>query len=172
MSGACFALRLSRRDHVGEALAVALGRQVARELGDEQAPVREDQDAERAGRLDEAGRGDRLPRRGRVAEAVAADGAGVVLHRLLGELRVLDLDDERRVLVLVLDLLLLELLGRRRMAVAVPVAVRLVVALARGDQLGEHPGERVDLVAAERGAGGACGGSGSASTRSSPSRRP
>jgi hypothetical protein len=39
-------------------------------------------------------------------------------------------------------------------AVAVAVAVRLVVALARGDQLGEHPGERVDLVAAERGAGG------------------
>ena len=38
---------------------------------------------------------------------------------------------------------------------AVPVAVRLVVALARGDQLGEHPGERIDLVAAER---GACGG--------------
>ena len=116
--------------------------------------MREDQDAERAGRLDEARRGDRLARRGRVAEAVAADGARVVLLRLLGKLRFLDLDDERRVLVLVLDLLLLELLRRRRVAVAVPVAVRLVVALARGDELGEHPGERVDLVAAERGAGG------------------
>ena len=58
-------------DRVGEALAVALGRQVAAELVDEQPAVREDQDAELAGRLDEAGRGDRLARRGRVAEAVA-----------------------------------------------------------------------------------------------------
>ncbi len=34
---------------------------------------------------------------------------------------------------------------------AVAVAVRLlVVLLARGDELGEHPGERVDLVLAER----------------------
>ncbi len=141
------------RDHVGQARAVALGREVARELGDEQAAVREDQDAERAGRLDEARGGDRLARGGRMAEAVAADGAGVVGHRLLGKLRVLDLDDEGRILVLVLDLLLLELLRGCRVAVAVPVG-GFVVPLARGDQLGEHPGERVDLVAAERGAGG------------------
>ena len=91
-----------------------------------------------------------------MTEAVAADGARVVLLRLLGEFRVLDLDDEGRVLVLVLDLQLLELLHRRRLAVAVsvPVGGRLVVALAGGDELGQHPGERVDLVAAERGAGG------------------
>ena len=47
---------------VGEAVAVALGREVALELGDEQPAVREDQDAELARRLDEAGRGDRLAR--------------------------------------------------------------------------------------------------------------
>src|SRR4051794_41877869 len=87
-----------------------------------------------------------------MAEAVAADGARVVLLRLLGKFRLLDLDYECRVLVFVLDLLLLELLRRRGVAVAVPVC--LVVALARGDELGEHPGERVDLVAAERRAGG------------------
>src|SRR5881394_2418472 len=92
------------RDDVGEALAVALGRQVARELGDEQAAVREDQDTERAGRLDEARRGDRLPRGGRMAEAVAADGTRVVLLRLRWKLRLLDLDDAGRALVLVLDL--------------------------------------------------------------------
>ena len=37
------------RDRVGEALAVALGRQVALELGDEQAAVREDQDRRACG---------------------------------------------------------------------------------------------------------------------------
>src|SRR4051812_50174646 len=87
-----------------------------------------------------------------MAEAVAADGARVVLLRLLGKFRLLDLDYECRVLVFVLDFLLLELLRRRGVAVAVPVC--LVVALARGDELGEHPGERVDLVAAGRRAGG------------------
>jgi hypothetical protein len=50
---------------------------IARELRDEQAAVREDQDAERAGRLHEAGRGDGLAGGGRVAEAEAADGARV-----------------------------------------------------------------------------------------------
>jgi hypothetical protein len=78
----------------------------------------------------------------------------VVRYRLLGKFRLLDLDDEGRVLVLVLDLEPLELLRRRRMAVAVSVGGCLVVALAGGDELGQHPGERVDLVAAERGAGG------------------
>ena len=63
---------------VGEAVAVALGRQVALELRDEQAAVGEDQDPERAGGLDEAGGGDRLSGGGRVAEAVAADGAGIL----------------------------------------------------------------------------------------------
>ena len=39
---------LRRHDRVGEAVAVALGREVAVELRDEQPAVREDQDAERA----------------------------------------------------------------------------------------------------------------------------
>ena len=47
-------------DRVGEAVAVALGLQVALELRDEQTAVREDQDAEDARRLDEPGGGDRL----------------------------------------------------------------------------------------------------------------
>ena len=42
-------------------VAVSLGREVARELRDEQPPVGEDQDPEVARCLDEAGRGDRLP---------------------------------------------------------------------------------------------------------------
>ncbi len=113
--------------------------------------MREDQDAERAGGIDEARGGDRLARRRRVAEAVAADGPWVVLYRLRGKLRVLDLDDERGIFVFVLDLQLLELLRGRAVAVSVPI--RLVVALAGGDELGQHPGERVDLVAAQRGAG-------------------
>ena len=65
-------------DRVGEALGVALGREVARELGDEQAAMGEDQDAEVLGGLDEPGRGDRLAGRGRVAEAVAARGARIL----------------------------------------------------------------------------------------------
>ena len=113
--------------------------------------MREDQDAEVARRLDEAGGGDRLAGRGRVAEAVAARRARVVARerRLLVARRrrstpaskssssssssALDLDDAR--------------------AVAVAVAVLVGVALVRGDQLGQHPGERVDLVAAQLGAG-------------------
>src|SRR5207249_7181003 len=66
-------------DRRREAIAVALRGEVARELRDEQAAVRQDQDAERARRLDEAGRSDRLPRRRRMAEAIAADRAGVGL---------------------------------------------------------------------------------------------
>ena len=51
---------LAGLDEVGEPVAVALGRQVALELGDEQAPVGEDQDSQRARRLDEARGRDRL----------------------------------------------------------------------------------------------------------------
>ena len=43
------------------------------------------------------------------------------------------------------------------MAVAVPVLLLLGLALVRGDQLGQHPGERVDLVLAQLGAGGGGG---------------
>ncbi len=74
---------LARLDEVGEPVAVALGRQVALELGDEQAAVGEDQDPERARGLDEARGGDRLARRGRVAEAVAADRARILADEAL-----------------------------------------------------------------------------------------
>src|SRR5205085_12054360 len=73
--------RLPALDRVGEPVAVALGAQVALELGDEEAPVREDQDAERPRRVDEASGGDRLAGGGRVPEAVAAGGAGVETGR-------------------------------------------------------------------------------------------
>src|SRR5207247_7971513 len=53
---------LALLDRVGEPLSVALGGQLAVELGDEQAAVRENQNAERARRLDEARRRDRLAR--------------------------------------------------------------------------------------------------------------
>src|SRR5207248_1802159 len=100
--------------------------------------VREDQDADRARRLDEAGGGDRLARGGRMAEAVAAGGAGIG-----GDvLRFLDLAlDELLVLVLVF-------LHDRLLLTVVPVAV-LLGALVGRDQFGEHSRERVDLVAAE-----------------------
>ena len=81
-----------------------------------------------------------------MAEAVAADGARVVP------------DDGRIALVLRGDLLVDVLvvlldpnLGRR--AVPVPVLVLGLFLVAR-DQLCEHPGERVDLVTPELGAGG------------------
>ena len=70
-------------DRGRHAVAVALGLQLAVELRDEQAAVREDQHAERARRLDEAGGRDRLAGGGRVAEAVAALRARVLLRREL-----------------------------------------------------------------------------------------
>ncbi len=86
-----------------------------------------------------------------MAEAVAADGAGILRRRELVRLLVLLVarDCERLVLVVLLVLLELDLARARGRSRS-----RSSVALARGDQLGEHPGERVDLVAAELGAGG------------------
>src|SRR5437764_827756 len=55
---------LARLDRVRVAVAVALRLQVALELRDEQAAVREDEDPERTRSLDEACRGDRLARGG------------------------------------------------------------------------------------------------------------
>ena len=130
---------------------VALGREVAGELGDEQPPVGEDQDAEMACRLDEPGRRDRLPRRGRMPEAVAAHGAWI----LAGERRLLvDLVLDHAGVEVVVLLVELGRVGVDHMPVAVPVAVAVLVAgpLARGDQLREHARERVDLMAAEVGA--------------------
>ena len=144
---------LAALDRVHEALAVALGGQVALELGDEQAAVGEDEDAERSCRLDEARCGDRLAGRRRVAEAVAPHRAGI----LAGELRLVvgvGLLVGRLELVLLVGVLGLEL----RLGVAVAVAVQVLgLALVRRDQLGQHPGERVDLVLAQLGAGGGRG---------------
>ena len=138
--------------------AVALLGEVARELVDQQPAVGEDQDAGGAGGIDEAGRGDGLAGRGRVLEPVAAPGAGVVGGRI--GLQLVDGRDvcDRHVEAGVV------LGGRRRsrrrsrsIAVAVPVVVVLLVLLALatlavGDQRGQLAGQRVHLVAAQRGA--------------------
>ena len=143
--------RLALFDHRGQPVAVALGRQLAVELRDEQPAVREDEDAHRARGLDEPGRGDRLARRRGVAEAITADCARILFGRKLLGKRLLVLVDE----VDVLELLVLEL----DLAIRVPVAVHgLLGPLVRGDQLGEHPRQGVDLVAAELGAGSQGGG--------------
>ena len=141
--------RLAVAQHrVVKAVAVALRRQVARELVHEQAPVREDEHAHGLRRLDEAGGGDRLPGGRGVAEAEAPDCARVVPRRDgFGDLlfvRVLVRAGLLEVFLLVVRALL-ELHGVP-VAVAVPV---LRFVLVPGDQLGQHPGERVDLVAAQ-----------------------
>ncbi len=141
---------LSLLDRRREAVAVALGGEVAVELGDEQAAVGEDQDAERARGLDEAGGRDRLARCGRMAEAVAALGARVVAVEALGLVAVL--------LAVQLVLVLERFLGFRvRLGVTVAVLLLLELALVRRDQLRQHPRERVDLVLAQLGAGGGGG---------------
>ncbi|OLE01689.1 MAG: hypothetical protein AUG91_00650 [Actinobacteria bacterium 13_1_20CM_4_69_9] len=131
-------------DRRREAVAVPLGGQVALELRDEQAAVREDEHAERASGFDEAGRGDRLARSGRMAEAITP-------HRA----RIGPAEAVLFLVVLVEDVLGRVLLGLRLVLDRLDdgaVAVRLL--LVRRDQLGEHPRQRVDLVAAELGAGG------------------
>ena len=105
--------------------------------------MREDQDAEGARRFDEPGGGDRLAGRGRVAEPVAAHGARIRPRVPLFLLRLgvcLVVED---VLRRVLDRLVLFLLGHHCDRA---VSVRGRFSLVRGDELGEHPGERVDLV--------------------------
>ena len=115
---------LALLDDRGQPVAVALGRELAVELGDEQAPVREDEDAHRARRLDEPGGGDRLAGRGRVPEAVAANRAGILSRRqLLGERLLVD-DAEVRVLLLEV--------GRLDLAVRAPVAVQRLLGLRAG----------------------------------------
>ena len=74
---------LPRSIAVGEAFSVALGRQISLELSDQQPAVCEDQDPERTRRLDKSCCGDRLARRGRVAEAVAANGAWILADEAL-----------------------------------------------------------------------------------------
>ena len=115
--------------------------------------MREDQDAELACCLDEAGRSDRLARSGRMAEPVAPDGSRVGAVEALLELLLVD---EAGVEVVV------RLLVELGLATApfplpfppFPVAVLVSRALRRGDELGEHPCERIHLVAAKLGPGG------------------
>ncbi len=99
--------------------------------------------------LDEPGCCDRLPGRRRVTEPVPANGSGIVRDGLGERLLVrLGREGDR-------DLVLVLLVGRdllEHRPVAVPVAV-LADLLGGGDQLGEHAGERVDLVPAQLGAG-------------------
>ena len=110
--------------------------------------MREDEHAHRLRGLDEAGGGDRLPGGRGVAEAEAPDRARV-LSRRVGSRRPPPRPSPRPGRAPPRSLpprpALLELHGVP-VAVAVPV---LGFVLVPGDQLGEHPGERVDLVAAE-----------------------
>ena len=109
--------------------------------------MRQDEDAELARRLDEAGGGDGFPGRRGVAETVPPNGARVGTRVLL-ELPVLDVAGVVVVLGLFLEL---DLGSARAVPGGMPVAVPVLVggALRRGDQLGEHPGEGVDLVTAK-----------------------
>jgi hypothetical protein len=126
---------LDRRD---DAVAVSLLAELAVELRHEQTPMREDEDAERSRGLDEARGGDCLARSGRMAEAEAPDGTRI------GSGGILDRFDLALLHVVVLDLgrLLVD-----RSAVLLMLRLRLV----RGDQLGEHAGERIHLMAAKLG---------------------
>ncbi len=150
---------LTLGDRGAQAVAVALCREVARELVDQQAAVGENEDAHRPRGLDEARGGDRLAGGRRVAEAVAAHGARVVRDgELLDLVAVLGVRVGLRILLELLLVLvgpLLEQLAVPGVAVRVPVLRLLLVA---GDQLGEHARERVDLVAPELRAGGEAGG--------------
>ena len=115
------------------------------ELRNEQAPVGEDEDAHRPGCLDESRGGDRLAGRGRVPEPVAPDRARVLGGRQFLFERLLVDDAEVRVLLLEV--------GRLDVTVRAPVERFLGLALVGRDQLGEHPGERVHLVAPQLGTG-------------------
>ena len=100
------------------------------------------------------GGGDRLAGRGRVAEAVAALGARVVRGRrrqVVGLAVLVELDGE---VVVVLFVLARRAPRRRRRRCRRCRSRSSARFLDRGDQLGEHPGERVDLVAAQLGARG------------------
>ncbi len=144
--------RRAGHDRVREPVAVTLGRQVVLELGDEKAAVGEDEDAELACGIHESSRRDGLPGSGRVSEAVTTGRSRVVSVELGLEGSVFD---EPRVEVVV-DLLV-ELRFRddpvAAAATAVPVAVLVDPVLGRCDELGQHAGERVDLVTPQLGPG-------------------
>ena len=142
---------LATHDRVGETIAVALLGEVAVELLNEEAAVREDQHAERARGFDEARGRDRLAGRRRVAEAETARRTRIRprVDVLVGVLVGLALEQAELVLRLLLDRLR-DLDDR-----CVPVAVAVLdLALVRVQELGEHPRERVDLMSAELGLAG------------------
>src|SRR5919204_611508 len=126
-------------DRRREAVAVPLRRQVTLELRDEEPAMREDEHAHRPRRLDEARSGDRLPGRGRMAEAVTASSAWIGARPLA--CTVLE-----RVFAGFLGRLVVFVLVRKGGLVDGNGAVAVRVLLVRGDQLCEHAGERVDLM--------------------------
>ncbi len=152
-----------------EAIAVAAVGDLADELVDQVAAVGEDQNAARAGRLDEADGGDGLAGSGGVLEPEASAGARI-LRGLLDDVLVRFLDPVLGLLLLGGLLLLLldgllsgvgagavlggrRLLGGRGAAVAVAgpgVAVEALLDVC--DQSGERSGESVDLMGIELGA--------------------
>jgi len=148
---AVFQRFLAPLDSGGEAVAVTLVGEIALELRDEQAAVREDQNAEGARGLDEAGRSNGLARCSRMAEPIAPRCTRVRARVMLV---LLDLFVEN-----VLDGFLHRLVVFFRFSVHVDhlddgaVSVWLHFLLVRGDEFGEHAGERIDLVASQLGAG-------------------
>ena len=70
-------------DDGGQPIAVALGRQLSVELRNEQAAVREDEDAHRSRGFDKPGGSDRLARSGRVTEPVTPHRARILGGREL-----------------------------------------------------------------------------------------
>jgi hypothetical protein len=136
-----------RANHAYVWIVIGFRRQLPDELGDEQAPVREDEDAGRAGSLHEAGGRDRLPGRRRMTEAIAAYGARIRAD--VGDDLLVELDVYVAVLGVVPVVAALVLLVLRQGLEPVRF---LRLALVRGDERREHAGERVHLVAAQLGA--------------------
>ena len=130
-------------DRGSEPAAVALVREVAVELADQQAPMGEDEHAHRSRSLDEARCCDRLAGGGRMSEAVPALRPRVLRDRRL----VVGID-----LGVVSLLAVVLVVGQVRLVVVAVAVRRLRLPLVTRDQLGQHAGERVDLVPAQLGA--------------------
>ena len=134
----------------------------------------EDQDAQGARGVDEPGGGDRLPGSRRMPEPVAPDCPRIVtVELLLLEREVVDEAGVEVVLGLVLEVCFDQgaidqrsidpgAIGHSAVATPgvdrVPVTAAVAVCvlrrpLGRGDELGQHPGERVDLMAPQLGPG-------------------
>src|SRR5205085_8124262 len=135
---------------------VALLGEVVRELVHEQAAVGEDEDAGLAGRLDEAGGGDRLARCGGMLEPVAAAGSRIrrlllaVQHLVLGRDRHRGVVGEARVGsgrpgLGLLAIVLVELVV---FVVLVVVLLVVLVLFVLFDGVGQEP---LDLVVPVRG---------------------